>query len=53
MFVRCYQNFTKVSSWDITDGSWFGVVIDHLSQLLVEYAEAADTEIYQNPFQAK
>ncbi len=35
------------------DGAWFGVVIDHLSQLLVQYAEAADAEIFANPFQAK
>ena len=35
------------------DGSWIGIVVDHLSELLVEYAEAADAEIYKNPFQAK
>ena len=35
------------------DGSWIGIVVDHLSELLVEYAEAADAEIYANPFQAK
>ena len=35
------------------DGAWIGIVVDHLSELLVEYAEAADAEIYANPFQAK
>ena len=35
------------------DGAWIGIVVDHLSELLVEYAEAADAEIYKNPFQAK
>ena len=49
-FVKCYEGFEKVSSWDKMDGSWIGVVVDHLSELLVEYAEAADAEIYKNPF---
>lgn len=31
-FIKCYQGFDKVSSsWDIMDGAWIGIVVDHLS----------------------
>lgn len=30
-----------------------GIVVDHIGSLLVEYAELADWEIQQNPFNAK
>lgn len=49
-FVKCYEGFDKVCSWDAVDGLWIGVVVDHISELLVQYAEAADVEIFQNPF---
>jgi hypothetical protein len=35
------------------DGAWMGTVVDHISSLLVDYAEQADQEIHSNPFNAK
>ena len=31
VFVKCFEGFEKISSWDIMDGAWIGVVVDHLS----------------------
>lgn len=41
------------SSLEVMDGAWMGTVVDHISSLLVDYAEQADQEIHSNPFNAK
>ena len=42
-FEKCYKGFDKIcGSLSVMDGAWIGIVVDHLSRLLVEYAEAED-----------
>ena len=52
-FTDCFKAFEKVCGLEHFDGKWISPVVDHMTELLVAYAEDADEETLQNPYQLK
>lgn len=43
-YLKSFLEFSKVCELDCFDFAWFGTVVNHMSTLLVKYAEEADKE---------
>ena len=47
-FIECFKGFEKVCGLEYFDGKWISPVVDHMTELLVAYAEDADEETLQS-----
>ena len=43
-FQESYKHFERVCGFDCMDGKWISMIVDHMTELLVSYAEEADFE---------
>ena len=47
-FQDSFRGFEKVCGFEVMDGKWISMIVDHMTELLVQYAEEADYEAHQN-----
>ena len=43
-FQESYKGFERVCGFEVMDGKWISMIVDHMTELLVSYAEEADFE---------
>ena len=43
-FQESYRHFERVCGFEVMDGKWISMIVDHMTELLVGYAEEADFE---------
>ena len=43
-FQESYRGFEKVCGFEVMDGKWISMIVDHMTEMLVGYAEEADYE---------
>lgn len=49
-FIDCFKAFEKVCGMDFFDGKWISPIVEHMTELLVTYAEDADEENFATPY---
>ena len=47
-FLDSYKGFERVCSFEVMDGKWISIIVDHMTELLITYAEEADIETQLN-----
>ena len=51
-FSESYKAFERVCGLNFMDGKWVAIIVDHMTDLLVAYAEEADLDSQQSIVQA-
>ena len=42
--MESFKAFEKLCAFEIMDGKWIVPIVDHMTELLISYAEEADVE---------
>ena len=52
-FKKSFESFEKICKWEHFDGEWISPIVDHMCNLLLDYAKYADVETLNNPYLLK